>query len=265
MRRFALFGLRAAPISATIGFGGAFRDVSGKVRAWKHFSGYGFVTGADGVEYYTNRQELAGGFFLVEGQDVEFEAAKDDPTKSPRAVKVRNADGTAITPVEIQGVVSECNASGGMIAELDIRGQRHPDAPLFPFTRDQVDFKGELRPNDQVRFALDPQTQLPIMIVGRLRKRDGYSGFASRNSPGDSGAGAGAAAGTPDTGTIRDLRDSFGFITCNSSNESIFFHKNDIVGTPLSVGDLVRFTKGFDSSKKNQGKPRGTNVTKVEG
>lgn len=274
MRRIVNVSLRSPAVLGGVGLFGAFRDLSGKVRAWKHYSGYGFVAGDDGVDYYTHRAELGGGFYLTEGQAVEFDAQKDDPTKNPRAVKMRNPDGTPITPVEIRGVIARIDAArGGTIAELDVRGQRHPDSPMFLFTPEQIEFNGRLYVNDVVRFAIDPASQLPVKIIPRGTKkqqelpRSGAS-FAAR-PPGEAGgeetAGAAAAdaSAAMDTGTIRDLRDSFGFISCHSNNESVFFHKNDIVGPPLTVGDLVTFIKGVDTGR-NQGKSRGTKVTKVE-
>jgi cold shock CspA family protein len=223
------------------------RDLTGKVRAWKHFSGYGFIVDSEGADYYTHRQELGGGFFLTEGQEVQFEAKKDDPTKSPRAIKVRNIDGTAITPIEISGVVSDIDGAGGIITELDVRGKVHPDSPTFPFSQDQIESASRISNGDPVRFAVDPQTLRAIRIVGR-RLRKGSQSIIDD---------------TKMSGTVRELRESFGFIASHDTNESIFFHKNDITGAaPIVVGDRVTFSKRVDDSRRNQGKPRAVDVTK---
>ena len=242
------------------------RDLTGVVKNWKHVNGFGFITGDENQkEFFTNRTSLGGGFFLNPGQAVSFEEERSDPTKNPKAINVKNADGTPIMPIEINGVVMSKSGDGGVIQELDVKGNAHPDSPTFRFRDEQVESLRNLYPGRFVRFAIDATTGEPYRIVERklLRPDVSASPGGDRRVARNEQQQDATANSKMLLGTVREVRASHGFISSHASNESIFFHNSDVEGEPVSVGDQVAFAKTFDTSQQNAGKPRARQVRKV--
>jgi cold shock CspA family protein len=96
-----------------------------------------------------------------------------------------------------------------------------------------------------------------IMLIARATREGGNGRSRSPRSAG--GQSGGVTEGLK--GTVREIRQYHGFIASHETNESLFFHKNDVVGQPVVVGDRVTFTKSPDTSAKHAGKFRATNIT----
>ena len=60
--------------------------MNGKIKFFNQMKGFGFITGADGKEYFVHSTGLKGGISVNEGDAVTFEIEQGD--KGPKAVKV---------------------------------------------------------------------------------------------------------------------------------------------------------------------------------
>ena len=60
--------------------------MNGKIKFFNQMKGFGFITGADGKEYFVHSTGLEGGISVNEGDAVTFEVEQGD--KGPKAVKV---------------------------------------------------------------------------------------------------------------------------------------------------------------------------------
>lgn len=169
-----------------------------------------------------------------------------------------------VTPIVLLGYVENWDslAGTGVIAELDLSGSLHDDAPRFTVSLEDLDLSGrsELRRGRYVRFCLEPgdRTAARRVIIDRTAEKRHAVKCPDGTADDDA-----AADERRFYGTVREVVESrFGFIVLNDSGESIFFHLSSVEGEPVKAGDIVSFALREVALGKHAGKRKCTRVQK---
>ncbi|KEG12738.1 hypothetical protein DQ04_01461090 [Trypanosoma grayi] len=248
------------------------------------------ASGSDATHsFFFPRSSLDGGFFLMEGQSVAFDVRLVQPNKklAARLGEVKGAEATSVdsaedglqkmlsvahrirlydtatnkekpvTPITLYGCVENWDslAGTGVIAELDLSGTLHDDAPRFTVNLEDLDLGGraELRSGLYVRFCLEgrDRTAARRVIIDRDAER---KRAAQRITSDGTSSGAEIRSGERGCGTVRDIVEGrFGFVVLDSSGDSIFFHMSNVEGD-VKPGDTVSFVLREVTQGKHAGK-----------
>ncbi|ESL07374.1 hypothetical protein TRSC58_04936 [Trypanosoma rangeli SC58] len=172
----------------------------------------------------------------------------------------------SVTPIMLFGYVDSWDplAGTGVIAELDLCGSLHDDAPRFTVSLEDLDLTAgsELRRGRYVRFCLEAgdRTAARRVIVDRGAEKK----HAVRSE-----AATGDAAGAPESrfyGTVREIVEGrFGFILLDNTGESVFFHLSNAEGDGIKQGDTVSFIMREVTQGKHAGKRTCVRVRRCTG
>ncbi|AAZ12445.1 hypothetical protein, conserved [Trypanosoma brucei brucei TREU927] len=247
--------------------------------------------------FFFPRSSLDGGFYVSQGQTVTFdvlpspqvneqvekehreatediEASGDPPKSLPVARHIRLCDldtgkERPVTPVMLHGCVQSWDTitGSGCIAELDLAGNLHDDAPCFNFSLEDLDVVNisDLHQGCFVRFCIErgDRNAARRVIIDRSTGKRHAPLQQWRSSQGASRALGFAADSKPAAaryyGTVRELVDGrFGFIVLEETGESIFFHMSNVdqddQNASIKVGDTVSFILRGVSQGKHAGK-----------
>ncbi|RNE97194.1 hypothetical protein TraAM80_09440 [Trypanosoma rangeli] len=172
----------------------------------------------------------------------------------------------SVTPIMLFGYVDSWDplAGTGVIAELDLCGSLHDDAPRFTVSLEDLDLAAgsELRRGRYVRFCLEAgdRTAARRVIVDRSAEKK----HAVRSE-----AATGDTAGAPESrfyGTVREIVEGrFGFILLDGTGESVFFHLSNAEGDGVKQGDTVSFIMREVTQGKHAGKRTCVRVRRCTG
>lgn len=206
-----------------------------------------------------------------------------------RRYDVKTGVESRVLPVTISGVVTAWDAvkGVGVISELDMEGNLHPDAPKFSVTLDEMDLSPVANAPDShistgryVKFcvfedALDgeeslserPRASRVIVDVGterRLGKVGSTGPSRQRRSTSSHNAGTSPASTlllASQRGVIREVvEQKYGFVVDDATGESIFFHVSEMEETDAGavprpgdsvVYDLYNVHSGRHAGKKH--------------
>ncbi|ORC86261.1 uncharacterized protein TM35_000291430 [Trypanosoma theileri] len=244
-----------------------------------------------GVSFFFPRSSLDGGFYLTEGQTVSFDVRDIEPSQKLKARlasekssvvtttttttsmesesegskslsvahRIRLYDTVTgkekpVTPITLYGYVENWDslAGTGVIAELDLSGSLHDDAPRFTVSLEDLDLAGraELRRGRYVRFCLEAgdRTAARRVIIDRSAEQK----HAAQRLPNT------AENSTDDEkrhyGTVREVVEGrFGFVVLDETGESIFFHMSN-AENGVKPGDTVSFALFEMTQGKHVGK-----------
>ncbi|KAH9597970.1 Cold-shock protein [Trypanosoma melophagium] len=242
-----------------------------------------------GCSFFFPRASLDGGFYLTEGQTVSFDVRDVNPSQklkvhlaaeessvattttttvenendSPKSLsvahRIRLYDTTTgkekpVTPITLYGFVENWDslAGTGVIAELDLSGSLHDDAPRFTVSLEDLDLAGrsELRRGRYVRFCLEPgdRTAARRVIIDRsAEQKHGVHRVGNTAENGDKNE-------KRHYGTVREVVEGrFGFVVLDETGESIFFHMSNAEGS-VKPGDTVSFLLFEMTQGKHVGK-----------
>ncbi|KAG8346944.1 hypothetical protein TRVL_02219 [Trypanosoma vivax] len=260
----------------------------------------------DHANFFFHRSSLDGGFYVTEGQTVSFdvrtiqpgaqlneqlarthESVKGGPSKALSvAHRIRRFDVAtgregAITPITLQGCVESWDAiSGtGVIAELDLNGMLHDDAPRFSVGLEDLDLvrHSDFRRGLYVRFCLEQgdRTAARRVIIDRAAELKHRTRSSSVSSSGRVLTDTSHSSTERFHGTVRETVDGrFGFITVNETGNSVFFHMTNVAGWgdtskgddcgTVKPGDIVSFVVQDIKSGKHAGKKTCLDIRKCD-
>lgn len=181
-----------------------------------------------------------------------------------------NGEEERILPVGISGVMQrwDSTAGTGLIAELDVEGKHHAEAPTFVVNLEDVDLSpvpnapdGYMAEGRYVKFCLSPsadenEQQVPhgveprayrvIVDLAAERRHGVHRPPTTRRKSFHSGSTA-VPSGPRLRGIVRELVErKYGFVLDDSTGESIFFHLSEVdpvVGAdhPIRIGDCISY------------------------